>query len=164
MANTVDPVAGSYAVEELTTRIQQEARELMDSIDALGGTLSAIESGYIQRQIQEAAYRAQQSVDSGAAIVVGVNRFEDESAAAPTEIFRVDPEIERQQIERVRAVRASRSESAWRAAIDNVESAASSGANLVPPIITAVEQRATLGEIADAMRRVFGEYQDVSQA
>ena len=163
VANTVDPVGGSYAIEALTSRIEREASELLDRIDQAGGTLAAIESGYIQREIQDAAYRAQQAIDAGDSVVVGVNQFTDEAAATPsTDVFRIDPEVERRQVERVRAVRAGRSEHEWRAAVDAVESAARGTANLVPPIIDAVEKRATLGEIADALRRVFGEYQDVS--
>jgi methylmalonyl-CoA mutase N-terminal domain/subunit len=159
VANTVDPVGGSYAIEEMTTRIEREAMALLDQIDRVGGTLAAIESGYIQRQIQDAAYRAQQAIDSGDAIVVGVNKFADETAPA-TDVFRIDPDIERVQVERVRAVRASRSERDCRAALEAVVAAARGTTNLVPPIIAAVEARATLGEIADAMRRVFGEHQD----
>jgi len=162
VANTVDPVAGSYAIERRTDEIEREAVALLDRIEALGGTLAAIESGYIQRQIQDAAYQAQRAIDSGAAIVVGVNKFATE-AAAGVEVFRVDPAVERQQVERVRAVRASRSETEWRAALHDVEQAARGTANLVPPIVAAVERRATLGEIADTLRGVFGEYTDVSQ-
>jgi methylmalonyl-CoA mutase, N-terminal domain len=168
VANTVDPVAGSYAIEEMTTRIERAASELLDRIDQIGGTLAAIESGYIQQQIQDAAYRAQQAVDAGDAVVVGVNRFTSGEASPGgqvrpnADLFRIDPEVERRQVERVRAVRAGRSERDWRSALDAIESAARGTANLVPPIIDAVEKRATLGEIADAMRRVFGEHQDVS--
>jgi methylmalonyl-CoA mutase N-terminal domain/subunit len=156
-------VGGAYAVEEMTNRIEHEARELIDRIDALGGPLPAIESGYIQRQIQESAYVAQRAIDEGSAVVVGVNEYRDPDGTK-TEIFRIDPEVERQQIARVRAVRASRSESEWRTAIDGVERAARGGDNLVPPIVSAVERKATLGEIADTMRRVFGEFQDTSDA
>jgi methylmalonyl-CoA mutase N-terminal domain/subunit len=168
VANTVDPVAGSYAIEEMTTRIERAASELLDRIDQIGGTLAAIESGYIQQQIQDAAYRAQQAVDAGDAVVVGVNRFTNGEASTGgqvrpnADLFRIDPEVERRQVERVRAVRAGRSEHECRSALDAVESAARGTTNLVPPIIDAVEKRATLGEIADAMRRVFGEHQDVS--
>ena len=136
-------------------------RHHLDHIDHLGGTIPAIEAGYIQQQIQDAAYRAQQAVDSGDAVVVGVNRFED-GTAPPTDVFRIDPDIERRQVERVRAVRASRSQREWRAALDAVDAAARGTTNLAPPIIAAVEARATLGEIADAMRAVFGEHQDAS--
>jgi methylmalonyl-CoA mutase N-terminal domain/subunit len=184
VANTVDPVAGSYTVETLTSRIEQDARAIIDRISAAGGVLEAIESGYIQQQIQEAAYAAQQAIDRGDTVVVGVNRFVPQDDQRPTpkdsqlptpkddqlptphshtpniEAFRVDPEIERRQIERVRAIRAGRSREQWQTAIAGVETAALDGSNLVPPIIAAVEARATLGEIADAMRRVFGEYQE----
>ncbi len=161
VANTVDPVGGSYAIEHMTSRIEHEASELLDQIDRLGGTLAAIEAGYIQQQIQDAAYRAQQAIDSGDAVVVGVNRFGD-AAAPSTNVFQIDPDIERRQVERVRAVRAGRSQREWRTALDAVEAAARGTTNLVPPIVAAVEARATLGEIADALRRVFGEHQDVS--
>ncbi len=161
VVNTVDPVAGSYAIESLTNDIEQGATTLLARIDAAGGTLAAIESGFIQREIQDSAYRAQQAIDSGASVVVGMNRFTDADArSVPT--FNVDPEVERRQIERTRAMRAGRSQSAWTAAIDAVDAAARHGGNLVPPIISAVEAHATVGEIADAMRAVFGVYQETA--
>ncbi len=162
VVNTVDPVAGSYTIETRTDHLEAEARAILDRIDRLGGTLAAIESGFIQREIQDAAYAAQQAVDRGDTVVVGVNRFQDDSPAG-IEVFRVDPEVEARQRERVRAVRASRSQSAWAAAIGDVEHAARDGRNLVAPILAAVEARATLGEIADAMRGVFGEYVESPQ-
>jgi methylmalonyl-CoA mutase N-terminal domain/subunit len=158
VANTVDPVGGSYAVEEITNRIEAEASALLERIEAAGGTLAAVEAGYIQRQIQDAAYQAQQAIDAGDTVVVGVNRYTDGEPGSP-EVFRIDPEIERQQIERVRAVRASRSEQEWKTSLVAVQRAAREGQNLVPFIIEAVEKQATLGEIADAMRTVFGEYE-----
>ena len=157
VANTVDPVGGAYAIEEMTNRIEAEAAALIERIDALGGTLAAIEAGYVQRQIQDAAYDAQRAIDSGAATVVGVNRHVD-AQAGRVELFRIDPEVERQQTDRVRAVRASRSAQEWRAALDGVDRAARGDENLVPPIVRAVEAHATLGEIADTLRAVFGEY------
>jgi methylmalonyl-CoA mutase, N-terminal domain len=160
VANTVDPLGGAYAVEERTNRIEREAADAIALIDRMGGTLTAIEAGYIQREIQDSAYRAQQAVDGARAVVVGVNRFADQSASG-VDVFRVEPETERKQIARVRALRASRSESDWRPALAAVEQAAHDGSNLVPPIIAAVDHRATLGEIADAMRRAFGEYRNV---
>src|SRR5216117_1855418 len=123
VANTVDPVGGSYAIEEMTSRIEREASDLLDQIDRLGGTLAAIEAGYIQQQIQDAAYRAQQAIDSGDAVVVGVNKFGD-SAAPATNVFRLEPDIERRQIERVRAVRADRSQSEWHAVLEAIVAAA----------------------------------------
>src|SRR5688572_7810820 len=160
VANTVDPVGGSYTVEALTNRIEQEALALIERIDAAGGVMAAVENGYIQQQIQEAAYGTQQAIDAGQTVVVGVNRFAPPDAASGIEPFRIDPAIERGQVERLRAVRAGRSHTACQAAVAGVETAAQDGSNLVPAIISAVEARATIGEIADAMRRVFGEYQE----
>ena len=160
VANTVDPAGGAYAIEELTNRIEREARAVLDRIEAAGGTLTAIEHGLIQREIQDAAYQSQQRVDSGESILVGVNRFESDEPAT-IELLQIDPEVERRQLDRVREVRASRDPSAWRAALDAVTSAARGADNLVPAVIRAVEARATVGEIADAMRAVFGEHRDI---
>jgi methylmalonyl-CoA mutase, N-terminal domain len=160
VANTVDPVGGAYAIEEMTTRIESGARALIERIDAAGGTLAAIEQGLIQREIQESAYRAQQAIDAGTSVVVGVNRFETDDAET-IDVLRIDPEIERRQVERVLAVRSSRDQTAWRSAIDSVTSAARSADNLVPTVIQAVEARATVGEIADALRAVFGEHREI---
>ena len=173
VAHTADPMGGAYAVEALTNRIERQAGDLLAAIDARGGALAAVESGYIQQQIQDAAYRAQQAMDAGEAVVVGVNRFTDDRARADlkvgphtndgtNDVFRIDPDIERQQIERVRALRAGRPEQPWREALAKVEDAARDGSNLVPPIVAACEACATLGDIADALRRVFGEHQEIS--
>jgi methylmalonyl-CoA mutase N-terminal domain/subunit len=156
----------------MTDDIERGAEELIARIERAGGTLAAIEAGFIQREIQESAYRAQVAIDSGEAVVVGVNRFteEEQSGVSSAEdgrgrdsrqLFSVDPEVERTQIERVRGVRASRDASACSRALGAVTDAARGGSNLVPPIIGAVEARATVGEISDAMRSVFGEYQDM---
>jgi methylmalonyl-CoA mutase N-terminal domain/subunit len=161
VANTVDPVAGSYAIETLTNEIERGAERILRRIEQAGGTLAAIESGLIQREIQESAYRAQLAGDSGTSVVVGVNKF-TEKGSGVRPLFQIDPEVERRQIERVRAVRASRSAEAWRAALDAVTDSARRGTNLVPPIIAAVESRATVGEIADAMRSVFGEFEETA--
>src|SRR5690606_8654055 len=158
--NTVDPFGGAYAIEERTNQIERDARELLERIDAVGGTLPAIESGMIQREIQESAYRAQQKIDSGETVVVGVNRFATPGAAS-IEVLHIDPEVERRQVERVRAVRASRDQAACEARLAEIQAAARDGSNLVPPIIRAVEARATVGEIADAMRAVFGEHEEI---
>jgi methylmalonyl-CoA mutase N-terminal domain/subunit len=161
ITKTVDPVAGSYAIESLTNEIERGAVALIDRIDALGGTLAAIENGFIQREIQDSAYRAQKAIDAGESVVVGMNRFADSgSRTIPT--FNIDPEVERKQTDRVRALRAGRSASACSAAIDAVGDAARNGGNLVPPIVLAVEAHATVGEIADAMRAVFGAYQETA--
>ena len=167
VVNTVDPFGGSYAVEALTDRIEEEARALLARIDGMGGTLPAIESGFIQREIQDAAYRAQQRVDSGESVVVGVNRHAsptggDPASAGPAiDTLQIDPAMEARQIARVRQVRASRDHAAWRAALDDVSAAARGTDNLVAPIIRAVEARATVGEISDAMRAVFGEHREI---
>jgi methylmalonyl-CoA mutase N-terminal domain/subunit len=163
VTNTVDPVAGSYAIEHETDRLEAEARAILDRIDAMGGTLPAIESGWTQRQIQESAYAAQQAIDRSDAIVVGVNRFAEPAEAEGIPVFALDPAVEARQAARVQAVRASRSAAEWTLALDRVKAAAADGRNLVPPIVAAVEARATLGEIADAMRTVFGEYVDTAR-
>jgi len=163
VANTVDPVGGSHFIEELTDRIEQGAERLLAEIDAMGGTLPAIERGFIQRQIQESAYRAQLAIDAGESVVVGVNRFATEAeGTAGQDLFSLDARIETQQVERVRAVRASRSHGEWESALATVTTAARDGSNLMPAIVSAVEARATLGEISDTLRQVFGEFQETA--
>jgi methylmalonyl-CoA mutase N-terminal domain/subunit len=162
VANTVDPVGGAYAIEVMTNDIESGASAILDRIAQAGGTLAAIENGLIQREIQESAYRAQVAVDSGASVVVGVNAFTDAAPPAPIPTLRIDADVERRQIERLQAVRGSRSAADWSAALARVAAAARDARNLVPPIIDAVEAHATVGEIADAMRSVFGEYRETS--
>jgi methylmalonyl-CoA mutase N-terminal domain/subunit len=161
VANTIDPFAGSYQIEKMTSEIEDGARELLTRIEAAGGTLAAIEAGYIQRQVQESAYKAQLAVDSREAIVVGVNRYVTDEAST-IEVFQVDPQLEAQQVQRVQGVRQGRDRARWQASLEAVRGAAASMDNLVPPIIAAVEARATVGEIADTLRGVFGEYREVS--
>jgi len=156
---TIDPLAGSYYIESLTSEIEKRAAEYLGKIEVLGGMLKAIERGYVQQEIQNAAYEYQQQVDHEEAIVVGVNRFEIEEEK-PIPIQHIDPALEPKQIERVRALRAKRELGPCRSALQQVEEAARSGANLMPSIVTAVEACATVGEISDAMRRVFGEYKE----
>jgi methylmalonyl-CoA mutase N-terminal domain/subunit len=156
---TIDPLAGSYYIESLTNEIEKLAAEYLGKIEVLGGMLKAIERGFVQQEIQNAAYEYQRQVDAEEAIVVGVNRFEvEEEKAIP--IQRIDPAIESRQVERVRALRAKRDHAPWQSALTGIEEAARSGANLMPRILAAVEARATVGEISDAMRRVFGEYKE----
>jgi methylmalonyl-CoA mutase, N-terminal domain len=164
VANTVDPVGGAYVIEQLTDEIEQAAEGLLKRIDAMGGTLAAIESGFIQREIQESAYRTQMAIDSGELAVVGVNRFadKDDPAVPGPDVFQIDPEIEKQQVARVRSLRASRDANAWQRALSAVSDAARDGSNLVPRIIAAAEAKATVGEISDAMRSVFGEYREIA--
>jgi methylmalonyl-CoA mutase N-terminal domain/subunit len=159
VANTVDPVGGSYAIEHLTNEIEAGASACIERIDALGGMLRAIETGYVQREIQRAAYEYQQSVECNDRIIVGVNRYRTEHQE-PIPILRIDPAIEQEQIQRVRSLRARRDAERASKSIAEVESRARSGENLMPAILTAVEAYATVGEISDAMRRVFGEHQE----
>jgi len=156
---TIDPLAGSYYVESLTNEIEKRAAEYLGKIEVLGGMLKAIERGFVQHEIQNAAYEYQQAVDEQRAIVVGLNRFEVEEEK-PISIQRIDPALEPKQVERLRAVRAKRDAGPWKAALAAVEDAARSGANVMPHILAAVEASATVGEISDAMRRVFGEYKE----
>ncbi len=156
---TIDPLAGSYYVESLTNQIEAGARSYIDKIQALGGTLKAIERGYIQQEIQNAAYEYQQAVDRKQAIVVGVNQFHlDEEKPIP--LLHMDESLERKQVERLRAVRAKRDQAKWKAAVKQVEDTARGTKNLMPVIVDAVEADATVGEISDAMRHVYGEYHE----
>jgi methylmalonyl-CoA mutase N-terminal domain/subunit len=156
---TVDPLAGSYYIESLTNEIEKSAAEYLGKIEVMGGMLKAIERGFVQQEIQNAAYEYQQAVDQQEAIVVGMNRFEVQEEK-PIPIQKIDPALEPKQIERVRALRARRDTGPWKEAVTRVEDAAKSGENLMPRILTAVEAYATVGEISDAMRRVFGEYKE----
>lgn len=161
VADTADPLAGAYAIEYLTNEIERRAFDYIQKIDEMGGMLSAIEAGWVQREIERAAYDYQKAVEAGTEVVVGVNRFQvNEETPIPT--LRLDPASEQAQKERVRRVRAERNQAAAEAALEAVEQAARSGENLMPRIIAAVEAYATLGEIADAMRRVFGEYSEAA--
>jgi methylmalonyl-CoA mutase N-terminal domain/subunit len=156
---TVDPLAGSYYIEALTNEIEKRAAEYLGKIEVLGGMLKAIERGFVQQEIQNAAYEYQQAVDRQDAIVVGVNRFEVEEER-PISIQKIDPALEPRQIDRVRALRAKRDAGPWQAALKGVEEAARSGTNVMPRILVAVEAQATVGEISDTMRKVFGEYRE----
>src|SRR5579883_1359621 len=159
VTNTIDPVGGSYAIESLTNEIEQGARDYIAKIDAMGGMLRAIESGFVQGEIQKAAYDFQRAVESKEQIVVGVNEFVAKNQRQiPT--LRIDPEIERQQVARLRALRAKRDAEKTRSALAELQRRAASSANLLPAILAAVETYATVGEISDVLRRVFGEYQE----
>ena len=162
VTETPDPLAGSYYIETLTSRLEAAAQEYLDEIDAAGGTLAAIEAGFQQRQIQESAYRVQQAIEAGDQVVVGVNRFRDEAGlSVPPPIQRIDPEGERRQIERVRRVRAERDGAAWEAALERLEECARGGENLMPAMIDAVRAYATVGEISDRLRKAWGEHREL---
>jgi methylmalonyl-CoA mutase N-terminal domain/subunit len=159
VVNTVDPLGGSYAIEKLTSEIESGAADYISQIDAMGGMLRAIETGYMQHEIQDSAYKYQQAVDRGEQVVVGVNRYQvEEERPIPT--LRLDPEIERSQVARLKALRARRDDAKTRAALAQVERRARGSENLMPAILDAVEAHATVGEISDALRRVFGEYHE----
>jgi len=159
VTNTVDPVAGSYAIESLTSEIEALAGLYISKIDAMGGTLRAIESGFIQGEIQKAAYDFQRAVETKEQIVVGVNEFvAEEERGVPT--LRMDEDIERSQIARLNALRAKRDSARVKAALVELQRRAATTENLLPAILDAVEAYATVGEISDALRRVFGEYQE----
>jgi methylmalonyl-CoA mutase, N-terminal domain len=159
VVNTVDPVAGSYTIEKLTCEIEAVAKDYISKIDALGGTLRAIETGYIQQEIQKSAYEYQQAVDAGDQVVVGVNYFQAEEEH-PIPTLRIDPEIERAQVARLQALRARRDSARASAAVSEIERRCRGSENLMPAILAAVEAYATVGEISDALRRAFGEYQE----
>jgi methylmalonyl-CoA mutase N-terminal domain/subunit len=159
VANTVDPVAGSYAIEHLTNEIELGALAYIEKIDSLGGMLKAIESGFVQTEIQKAAYEYQRAVETKQQIVVGVNDFvAEEERGIPT--LRIDPQIEREQIQRLQALRVKRDSNKAKAAVVELERRAATEKNLMPAILGAVETYATVGEISDALRRAFGEYQE----
>ena len=154
--NTVDPLAGSYFIEDLTKKIEEKAKDYIKKIDAMGGVLKAIETGYIQREIQESSYRYQKEVESKEKIVVGVNEYSmDESITM--DILKVDPEVEKKQKERLTTIKSTR-DSTVHNALNDLEKAAGSDENVMPFIVTAVKEYATIGEICDVFRTVFGEY------
>ncbi len=156
---TIDPLAGSYYVEGLTNEIETRANAYLEKIEALGGMIGALERGYVQQEIQNAAYEYQQQVDRNQAVVVGVNRFAmEEEKATPIQL--VDEALERKQVDRLRALRLRRDPGSWQTSLRQIEGAARSGANLMPHILAAVEANATVGEISDTLRKVFGEYRE----
>jgi methylmalonyl-CoA mutase, N-terminal domain len=157
--NTVDPLGGAYAIEGLTDQVEADVTEHLDKIEAMGGMLAAIESGWVQSQIHESAYAYQQSIETKERIIVGVNEFRvDEEQKIP--IHQGDSAIERAQIASLSRIRAERTEAVSRAAIARLEEAARGTANLMPHILDAVEAYATVGEISDVFRRVHGEYRE----
>ena len=159
VADTVDPLAGSYYVEYLTDEIQRRAEAYIAKVDEMGGALAAIEKGYIQQEIQESAYRHQQAVEQGEQIVVGVNAFQIEEEQRDLEALKVDPAVEAAQRRRLADLRARRDNAKVAEILARIEQAARGDENLMPLFIEAVERYATLGEISDALRRVWGEYQ-----
>jgi len=163
VSNTIDPVAGSYAIEHLTNEIEKGALAYIEKIDALGGMLRAIESGFVQGEIQKAAYEYQRAVENKEQIIIGVNDFiapQDNSDPRETPTLRIDPQTERDQIARLQALRAKRDAPRAQSTLHELQRRAATTENLLPAILAAVEAYATVGEISDALRQVFGEYQE----
>jgi methylmalonyl-CoA mutase N-terminal domain/subunit len=160
VTETPDPLAGSYYVESLTNELEAAAWAYLDEIEAMGGTLVAIERGFQQREIQEAAYRVQRAIESGEQVVVGVNKFRDDEVTTPP-IHQIDPDGERRQIERVRRVRTERSAPDWDAAMAELARVAGGEGNLMPAILAAVRAYATVGEISDRLRVSWGEHREL---
>jgi len=160
VTETPDPLAGSYYVETLTNELEAAAQGYLDEIEAMGGTLAAIEAGFQQRQIQESAYRVQQEIERGERIIVGVNQFRDETTATPP-IHRIDPEGERRQVAGLQRVRAERDPATWQAALRRLEEVARGTDNLLPPIVEAVKAYATVGEISNSLRVAWGEHREL---
>jgi len=158
VTDTVDPLAGAYSIEYLTDRLEAEAKDYIQRIDDMGGAVAAVEKGFIQREIQDSAYRYQRAVENEERIVVGVNKFQTEDVK-PSNLLRVDPAVGERQIEKLKKLRAKRDQNAVDRSIEALIKAAESDENLMPPIIEAVRIYTTLGEICGALRSVFGEYE-----
>jgi methylmalonyl-CoA mutase N-terminal domain/subunit len=159
VATSVDPVGGAYAIEALTKAIEEHAQAYLDQINAMGGAVRAIECGFPQREIQQSAYQYQQEIEARSRIVVGMNAYTLEDEPVPP-LLRIDPDLERQQVARVQALRAQRNNAQVETVLQRLEYAARGSENLMPLLIEAVECYATLGEIADTLRAVFGEHQE----
>lgn len=161
VTSTADPLAGSYAIEAKTNEIEELAVEYLNKIEGLGGMLRAIEAGYVQREIQESAYRYQKAIEAGEQIVVGVNRFQM-AEEPPVKVLRIDPSLEKRQAERVRALRDRRDQTTVASGLAKLKTAASTDENLLPHILECVECYATVGEISNTLRQVWGEYRETS--
>jgi len=158
-AQSIDPFAGSYAIESLTDDLEARASVYLEKIESLGGMVRAVEQGFVQREIQSAAYATQERIDSGETVVVGVNRFTmDDEKLIPVQ--RVDEALERKQIERLRSFRSRRDAGEWESALRGVKESAAGGCNLVPGMVEAVEKNCTVGEISNQLREVFGEHRE----
>lgn len=160
VADAVDPLAGSYLIEQWTDALQAEAQRYLDRIDEMGGMVAAIEKGFPQRAIQDSAYRWQQAIERGTQVIVGVNQFKQENEP-PVPVLTVDPRVEPEQVARVQALRAQRDAAKWAQAMEELKRAALSGDNLLPAVVQAARARATTGEISHALRAVFGTHQEV---
>lgn len=158
--DTVDPLAGSYYVEALTNQMEREIRKVLEEIEAMGGIVPAIESGYVRNRCSKNSYEMAKEEESGQCIVVGVNRFQTEESQRPLEILKVGPEVALRQIERLKQVKAERDEAALRRALKRLEQAARGNENTIPATIEAVKANATLGEISEVLRGVFDKFRE----
>jgi len=158
VADTIDPLAGSYAIEAMTSEIEKRAMEYIEKIDQMGGMVKAIEMGYIQKEIHESAYKSQLAIENGEDIIVGVNKFQIEEDLSQKEVLKVDPELEEKQKQKLKKLKEKRDNEKVKKVLNNVKKAASSDENLMPYILEAVKAYATVGEISNALREVFGEY------
>ncbi len=160
VTNMIDPLGGSWAVEALTDRMEKDAFAYIDRIDEQGGIIRAINTGYPQKEIADSAYRFQQQLDAKEKIIVGVNKYQVAPEERPLELLKIEPEVERGQIERVKKIKKERDQAAVKEHLGRVHAAARNGTNLMPPLIEAVKEYCTLGEISDIYREVFGVYRD----
>ncbi|MDP9308761.1 MAG: methylmalonyl-CoA mutase family protein, partial [Actinomycetota bacterium] len=154
---TADPLGGGYFIEELTNELEQRARELIERVDELGGAVAAVEQGFVQREIEQAAFAYTQQVEAGEKVIVGVNKYAEQESEQ-IELHRLDPEAERRQLERTARVRAERNSEEAAAALERVRETARGEANLLPPMRQALRARCTVGEICNALRDEFGMY------
>jgi len=159
--DTIDPFAGSYYIEAMTDKIEKDVEQYLKKIDEMGGTLTAIEQGFIQKEIQDSAYRFQKEIESGERVYVGVNKYVMDEPP-PTNLLKVDMEVGRREAEKVKALRASRDQKKWKEALEKLREVSLSGENVMPAVIEAVKAKATVGEICDVWREVFGEYRPES--
>ncbi len=159
VANTIDPLGGSYYVEALTNRMEEKAREYFEKIEQLGGVIPAIEKGFFQREIAKSAYLYQKAVDAKKRVIVGVNEFVDEEPSS-IETLKIDPSVEKHQIQRLRTVKKERNGTRVKESLESLREAASGGQNLMPRILDCVRAYATIGEMTDLLREEFGEYRE----
>jgi len=160
VVDTADPLGGSYYVESLTNRIEAEVKEYLEKIEDLGGAIRAIEKGYIQREIMESAYRYQKEEEAGKRIVVGVNKFRPDQEVEPA-LFKINPKVEEEQNARLRRFKEGRNPNRLRSVLQRVREAASVDGNVMPVLLEAVKARATVGEICDVLREIYGKYEEV---
>jgi len=156
-ADSIDPLAGSYYVEALTDRIEAEIDDYIKKIDAMGGTLKAIEDGYVQKEIQDSAYRFQKEIESNERVYVGINRYTMEEPP-PTNLLKVDPKQREIETEKLKKLRAERDQKSWKAALGRLDEVSRTDENVMPAVIEAVKARATVGEVCDVWRNIWGEY------